>query len=257
MFTEGPAFNSEGILFFTDIPANRIYQYSKDGKISVFAEETDGANGLYFDNDGNLVTCAGEGRKVYLFDKKKNKQLLLEKYEGKKLNSPNDLWIDKQGGIYFTDPRYGSHEGMEQDGMHVYYFKPGSDKVVRIIDDMTRPNGIIGSSDNKTLYVIDEGADQFYSYSIESPGKLSNKKLLLNEGADGMSIDTKDNVYLTVEKGIAKYDALTGEFTRYPLPVKPTNVVWHKNKLWVTTQSGELWMLELKVPAMTNPELMQ
>lgn len=244
-FTEGPAVDAAGNLYFTDIPESKIYRYTPGGEMSVYLENTDGANGLFFDADGNLVACAGGARQVVRYDAAGRKTVLLDQFEGKKLNSPNDLWIDPDGGIYFTDPRYGSTESMELDGMDVYYFHPDKGKVTRVIDNMTRPNGIIGSHDGKKLYVVDEGEDEFYVFDIKKPGKLENQTRLLYEGADGVSIDDAGSIYVTAEKSILRYDPRSGMVQRYELEVRPTNVVWHDDVLWVTTHSGEIWKKEL------------
>jgi gluconolactonase len=240
-FTEGPAVDAAGNLYFTDIPESKIYRYTPGGELSVYLENTEGANGLFFDADGNLVACAGGGRQVVRYDASGSKTVLLDRFEGKKLNSPNDLWIDPDGGIYFTDPRYGNTESMELEGMDVYYFQPGKDKVIRVIDNMTRPNGIIGSHDGKKLYVVDEGEDEFYVFDIKKPGKLENQTRLLYEGADGISIDDAGNIYVTAEKSILKYDPRSGMVQRFELEVRPTNVVWHDGVIWVTTHTGEVW----------------
>lgn len=244
-FTEGPVVDAAGNLYFTDIPESKIYRYTPGGELSVYLENTDGANGLFFDADGNLVACAGGARQVVRYDADGRKTVLLDQYEGKKLNSPNDLWIDPDGGIYFTDPRYGNTESMELDVMGVYYFHPDKGKVTRVIDHMTRPNGIIGSHDGEKLYVVDEGEDEFYVFDIKKPGKLENQTRLLYEGADGVSIDDAGSIYVTAEKSILRYDPRSGMVQRYELEVRPTNVVWHDDVLWVTTHSGEIWKKEL------------
>jgi gluconolactonase len=244
-FTEGPAVDAAGNLYFTDIPESKIYRYTPDGELSVYLENTDGANGLFFDADGNLVACAGGARQIVRYAADGGKTVLLDQFEGKKLNSPNDLWINPDGGIYFTDPRYGDTESMELDGMDVYYFHPGKGKMTRVIDHMTRPNGIIGSHDGKKLYVVDEGEDEFYVFDIKKPGKLENQTRLLYEGADGVSIDDAGNIYVTAENSILRYDPRSGLVTRYELEVMPTNVVWHDDVLWVTTHTGEIWKKEL------------
>ncbi len=245
-FTEGPVFNAAGNLLFSDVPAQRIYQYDQEGNLSVFLENTGGANGLFLDAKGNIIACAGDARQLIRISPEGDITVLVDSYDGKKLNSPNDLWIDPEGGIYFTDPRYGSQEGMEQDGMYVYYFQPSNGKLTRVIDDMTRPNGIIGTSDGKALYVVDEGKRELYRYNIAKPGKLEGKTFILNEGVDGMSVDDKNNIYITAVNVVIRYDPVSGEFTRYSMDVMPTNVVWHKGVIYVTTQTGEVYRKKLE-----------
>ena len=244
-FAEGPAFDTDGNLYFTDIPESKIYKYTPDGKLSVYQENTGGANGLFFDAAGNLVACAGRDRQIVQYDPEGNRKVLLDQYEGKKFNSPNDLWIDPDGGIYFTDPRYGNRDNMEMEVMGVYYFHPDKGKAVRVVDNMTRPNGIIGSNDGKKLYVVDEGEDEFHVFTIKKPGKLEDQTRLLYEGADGISIDDKGNIYITANKSILKYNPKDGSYMRLEMEAMPTNVVWHDGVIWVTTRAGEVWKKEL------------
>jgi gluconolactonase len=166
-FTEGPAGDAVGDVYFSDIPNNRILKWSLDGKLSTFLENSGGANGLYFDKDGNLLACQGGDRRLVSISPKGEVTVLADQYEGKKFNSLNDLWIDPKGGVYFTDPRYGNREGMEQDGEHVYYLTPDHKKVIRVISDMVRPNGLIGTPNGRRLYVADAGAGK----NLRVPGQ--------------------------------------------------------------------------------------
>ncbi len=146
-FTEGPAVDARGNVFFSDIPNNRIHKWSNEGKLTTFREESGGANGLYFDVQGNLLACEGTARRLTSIDPQGKVTVLADKYDGKKLNSPNDLWIDPQGGVYFSDPRYGSKEGLEQDGFHVYYLPPDRKELRRVTTDLKMPNGVLGAAD--------------------------------------------------------------------------------------------------------------
>ena len=181
-FTEGPAGDAEGSLYFSDIPNNRILKWSLDGKLSTFLEDSGGANGLYFDKNGNLLACQGQARRLVSLSPKGEITVLADRYNGKKFNSPNDLWIDPRGGVYFSDPRYGNREGMEQDGEHVYYLTPDRKKVVRVISDMVRPNGLIGTRNGRTLYVADHGDGKTYSYKVNKDGTLSGKQIFAQIG---------------------------------------------------------------------------
>ena len=205
-FTEGVASDAEGNVFFSDIPNNRIHKWSVDGKLSAFRENSGGSNGLYVDKKGNLLACEGTGRRLVSIDPKNSVTVLADKYQDKRFNSLNDLWIDPKGGIYFTDPRYGPRDDMEQDGEYVYYLSPDRKKLTRVINDMVRPNGIIGTADGKLLYVADHGGNKTFVYTINKDGTLSNKKLFASEGSDGMTIDNEGNVYLTT-KVVAVYNS--------------------------------------------------
>ncbi|MHC4594964.1 MAG: SMP-30/gluconolactonase/LRE family protein [Planctomycetota bacterium] len=188
-FTEGPAADAKGNIFFSDIPNNRIHKWSPDGTLSVFRENSGGSNGLYFDKKGNLLACEGRGRRLVSIDPRGKVTILAERFQNKRFNSLNDLWIDPKGGVYFTDPRYGRRDGMEQDGEHVYYLSPDRKDIIRVIDDMVRPNGIIGTPDGKLLYATDRGGKKTFVYTINKDATLSNKKLFAPEGSDGMTDD--------------------------------------------------------------------
>jgi gluconolactonase len=200
-FTEGPAVDAEGNVFFTDQPNNRIHKWSVDGKLSVFHDKPGRANGLYFDKKGNLLACADLDNELWSIDMKGKVTVLVKGYKGKKLNGPNDLWEDPKGGIYFTDPfykrPYWNRGPMEQDGQHVYYLYPDRKKLIRVTEDLVTPNGIIGTPDGRKLYVADLGAKRTYVYNINADGRLSGKKLFCSMGSDGMTIDNEGNVYLT------------------------------------------------------------
>ncbi|MBW8041554.1 MAG: DUF362 domain-containing protein [Planctomycetes bacterium] len=200
-FTEGPAVDAEGNVFFTDQPNNRIHKWSVDGKLTVFHDKPGRANGLYFDKKGNLLACADLDNELWSIDMKGKVTVLVKGYKGKKLNGPNDLWEDPKGGIYFTDPfykrPYWNRGPMEQDGKHVYYLYPDRKKLIRVTEDLVTPNGIIGTPDGRKLYVADLGARKTYVYNINADGTLSGKKLFCSMGSDGMTIDNEGNVYLT------------------------------------------------------------
>jgi len=154
-FTEGPVADGKGNVYYSDIPNNRIMKW--DGaQNSVWRENSGGANGLKIDKDGNLVACEGGARRVTRISiAGQNVAVLADSYEGKRLNSPNDLAIDSKGGIYFTDPRYGNRDNMEIDKEAVYYLPLGGGKLRRVADDFVRPNGIHIHKDK--IYIADAG----------------------------------------------------------------------------------------------------
>jgi gluconolactonase len=239
-FTEGPAADAQGNVYFSDIPNNRILKWSLDGKLSTFLENSGGANGLYFDKAGNLLACEGSGRRLVSIDPKCRVTVLADKYQGKKFNSPNDLWIDPKGGVYFTDPRYGGREGMEQDGEYVFYLSPDRSRLIRVIDDMVRPNGLIGTPDGKTLYVADNGGGKTFVYRVNPDGTLSGKRLFAPEGSDGMTIDSKGNVYLT-SRIVAVYNKNGEKIEEIKVPEGPANVTFggrDKQTLFITAQTS-------------------
>jgi gluconolactonase len=247
-FTEGPAADVEGNIFFTDIANNRIHKWSLDGKLTTIREDSRAANGLYFDKAGNLIVCEGAGRQLVSIDPQGKVTVLADKYEGKKFNSPNDLWIAPNGGIYFTDPRYGSRHDMEQDGEYVYYLAPDRKRLIRVIDDMVRPNGLIGTADGKMLYVADHGGNKTFVYTINQDGTLSNKKLFAPEGSDGMTIDNKGNVYLTTNE-VAVYNKKGRKIETIDVPEMPSNACFggeNKQSLFITARMS-LYSIRMQV----------
>ncbi len=239
-FTEGPACDAAGNVYFSDIPNSRIHKWSINGKLTTFRENSGRANGLYFDKNGYLLACEGGNRRVTRISPKGKVTVLADRFGGKKLNSPNDLWIDPQGGVYFTDPRYGSEDGLEQDGFHVYYLAPNSDKLVRAIDDLVKPNGIIATANGKLLYVADPGTNKTYVYQIKSGGSLTNRKLAAPEGSDGMTLDEKGNLYLT-RGGVVVYSPAGKKIATIETPQRPANVTFggkDRKTLFITARTG-------------------
>jgi gluconolactonase len=252
-FTEGPAADAEGNVFFTDIPNNRIHKWSPDGsplggKLSTFRENSGGSNGLYFDKKGNLLACEGADRRLVSIDPEGKVTVLADKYQGKQFNSLNDLWIDPKGGVYFTDPRYGSRDNMEQDGEHVYYLSPDRKKITRVINDMVRPNGVIGTPDGKRLYVTDHGGGKTFVYTVNKDGTLSDKKLFAPEGSDGMTIDNEGNVYLTTSV-VAVYNKASEKIEEIEVPERPANVTFagkDRKTLFITARTS-LYSVRMRV----------
>lgn len=247
-FTEGPACDAAGNIFFSDIPNSRIHKWSVDGKLTTFRENSGRANGLYFDKDGNLLACEGGNRRVTRISPQGKVTVLADSFGGKRLNSPNDLWIDPRGGVYFTDPRYGSQDGLEQDGFHVYYLAPGSGKLVRAIDDLIKPNGIIGTADGKLLYVADPGASKTFVYKINPDGSLSDPKLAAPEGSDGMTLDDRGNLYLT-RGAVVVYSPAGKKIATIETPERPANVTFggkDRQTLFITARTG-FYCLQMNV----------
>ncbi|MDP6635349.1 MAG: SMP-30/gluconolactonase/LRE family protein [Phycisphaerae bacterium] len=244
-FTEGPAVDAKGNVFFTDIPNNLIYKYALDGKLSVWREDTGGANGLFFDRKGNLLACEGNRGRVTSTTTKGEVSVLADKYDGKRFNKPNDLWIDPQGGIYFTDPVYGRFK-VTQGGQHVYYLSPDGKKVTRVIDDMKKPNGIVGSPDGKILYVADHGGRKVYRYDIGKDGALANKKEFAPVACDGMTLDNEGNVYLT-ESLVLVYNSKGKRIERIEVPMRPTNVCFGGSDMKTLVITGGRAVCTLKM----------
>ena len=254
-FTEGPAADAEGNVYFTDIPNNRILKWAVEaGQLSTFREDSGGANGLYFDREGNLLVCEGSGGRLVAISPDGKLTVLADKYDGKAFNSPNDLWIDPKGGVYFTDPRYGSRDNLPQDGEHVYYLTPDRTKVIRVIDDMVRPNGLIGTRDGRLLYVADHGDSKTFVYTVNEDGTLSGKKLFASEGSDGMTIDNRGNIYLTT-RVVAVYNPEGEKIEEIKVPEGPANLTFggaDRRTLFITARTS-LYSIPMAVRGIRTP----
>jgi gluconolactonase len=198
-FTEGPASDRQGNVYFTDQPNNKIYVWTTEGKLKLFRDNAGRSNGLYFDKNGNLLACADENNQLWSISPNGSERVLLSNTNGKRMNGPNDLWIAPKGAIYFTDPYYERpywKRGPQEQHENVYLLTTKG--VVQCVDStLNKPNGIVGTPDGKKLYVADIGAGKTYVYQIGKDGKLSSKQLFADKGSDGMTIDSKGNIYLT------------------------------------------------------------
>lgn len=254
-FTEGPAADKMGNVYFTDQPNDRILKWNAvDNTVSDFMKPSGRSNGLYFDNKGNLLAAADEKNEIWSIDVDKKVSVLVTDFDGKKFNGPNDLWVDGKGGIYFTDPYYQrpwwKHQEPQQKSKRVYYLAPKSKTPIIVADDnFDQPNGIIGTADGKTLYVADEAGKKTYSYTIGKKGTLSNKKLFTNMGSDGMTIDHLGNVYLT-GKGVTVFNKKGEQIEHIAVPEDWTaNVTFgglNQKTLFITAMDS-VYTLEMAV----------
>ena len=202
------------------------------------AEHTGSANGLAFDKAGNLLACESGPGRVTSIDPQGRVTVVADQYHGKRFNQPNDLWIDLRGGVYFTDPIYGPAE-MMQEGEYVYYVSPDRARVVRVIDDLVRPNGLVGTPDGKMLYMSDHGGKKIYLYDIRPDGTLSHKRFFAPVGADGMKLDSQGNVYMA-ENGIVVYDSAGKYRETIAVPEQPTNLCFagkDRKTLFITART--------------------
>ena len=217
VFTEGPAFHRDGSVYFTEIANNRIMRLPPGADNAETVIRPSGrANGLMFDAHGNLVACEGNergglgGRRLTRFDMVSRKRtVIVDRFEGKRFNSPNDLCIDQQGRIYFTDPYYGpDRDGLELDVEGVYRVNADGTDLVRVLgpDHIARPNGIAISADQKTLFVVDnhpvKPVRKLFAFDLDDKGMPTGKRKEFHDfgkgrGGDGMCIDAQDNIYVT------------------------------------------------------------
>ena len=254
-FTEGPAADKDGNVFFTDQPNDRIVKWNAaDGSVSDWMKPCGRSNGTYFDKDGNLIACADEKNALWSIAPDKKFTVLVKDFDGKLLNGPNDLWIRPDGAIYFTDPlyprRYWKRDPkMQQDGQHVYFLAVDRKSVKRVAADLKQPNGIIGTPDGKTLYVADIGAGKTYAYDIQSDGSLTNKRLFCELGSDGMTLDSEGNVYLTGH-GVTVFDKTGKQIEHIDVPESWTANITFGGKdrhLLFVTASKSVYGLKMRV----------
>ncbi len=211
--TEGPVWDGAALLF-TDIGACRIMRYDPaTNALSVFRSDTRHANGLRMDAEGRLYACEGSGRAIVRYEKDGTRTVLADHFEGKRLNSPNDIAIDSKGRIWFSDPRYGTapvygdNPGpLELDHESVFRLDPvagGGYTIKRMTYDTTKPNGLLVSPDERTLYVAQSDGDpsavrQLRAYPIRRDGTLGAYTVLHDFGAyrgiDGMKLDSEGNI---------------------------------------------------------------
>ena len=212
-FTEGPAADADGNLFFSDCPNNRVMVLRPNGETEVWREPSGRANGMNFDPEGRLIACCAQGagglRSVIRFDPVEGYEVLASAFEGKALNSPNDLCFDPEGRIYFTDPRYGDRTDCEQDCMGVYRIETDG-HLTRIISDAETPNGVLITPDGRTIYLVDNnpedaGARTLLVYGWSDEGEWLRKAEVYDfapgRGGDGMVLDVLGNVYVTAGDG--------------------------------------------------------
>ncbi len=239
-FTEGPAVDASGTLYFSDIPNDKIYRWTEDEGAVQVIQNTGHGNGLYFSPDGDLLFCEMSTRRIMGMKPGGEFYVLTDHYRGKKYNNPNDLWVDPTGGVYFTDPSYFLEENeLEQDAEAVYYINPGRDSVTRASGHLPRPNGIVGTADGRILYVASDTVHRTWKFNIQPDGGLSEKKLFVENGHDGLTLDERGNLY------IANRDSFSvdiynpeGEFLeRIVFPEKPSNACFGRpgdNTLYVS-----------------------
>jgi gluconolactonase len=244
-FTEGPAVDKSGNIFFTDQPNDKIWKYSADGELSVFLDKTGRSNGMYFDKHGNLITCADEKNQVLSIDPKGKVTVLFTDYKGKHLNGPNDIWIDAKGGMYFTDPYYQrdywTRKKPEIEGEKVYYLAPGKKEAVEVVTTFKKPNGIIGTPKGDFVFISDIGASMVYKFAVNPDGTLGTSTVFASENVDGMTLDNRGNLYMA-GRGVTVYSPAGKKIAQIPVPEGWTsNVCFYgkkRDKLFITASKA-------------------
>ena len=233
-FTEGPAVDKQGNVFFTDQPNDKIYRWdANSGQVTLFLNGTGRSNGMAFDKNGDLIACADMHGEIWSIAPDGSHTVLVNNYNNKLLNGPNDVWINPvTGGMYITDPIFPrpywdasdprnqpwepthSEQAPTGKGGHVYYLAPGSHTLVRVTtmagwDSDTWPNGVVGTPDGKKLYVNKWYYDNMggtFVFDINPDGTLSNMHKFIDMGGDGMSMDDEGNIYISNALGVTAFD---------------------------------------------------
>ena len=266
VITEGPAWDGTG-LFYTAIDRNEIRRYDPvTGDVKTVYTDTNRTNGLVLGPDGSLYACEQETGDIARYDTSGTRTVLVSQFEGKRLNSPNDLALALDGSIWFTDPRYGDATGKALDHDSVYHITPSSASgawtITRATLDTTRPNGILLSPDERTLYVAqsdygDDKVRQLRAYPIHADGTLGQYRVLhdfdVARGIDGMCWDTEGNIVATCGWELSGPGPRVAVFTtdgaileEHPIPggSRPTNCTFGDadlTTLYVTTIDGKLF----------------
>jgi len=284
-FTEGPAVDRRGNVYFTDQPNDKIYRWDAEtGKITLFLQGTGRANGMAFDADGNLITCSDLHGEIWKIYPDGSHVVLIKNYRGKLLNGPNDVWINPvTGGMYFTDPIFPrgywdagdprqqpwepthSEQAPTGKGGYVYYLRPGGKALVRVTtedmgwDSDSWPNGVVGTPDGKKLYVNKWSGDNrggTWVFDINRNGRLSNMRKFSDWGGDGMSMDELGNIYISNGNGVMAFDPNGNNILTIPIDgAGGTNNTFagRNNKLlFITDSGGSVLGIRLKVKGAPN-----
>ncbi len=266
-FTEGPVWHAEGkFLLFSDIPANQMKKWTAEEGITNFRVPSGKSNGLTYDKQGRLVTCEHANRRVSRTEPDGTVVTIASHYEGKRLNSPNDVIVKSDGSIYFSDPPYGltadyGVEGEQDlDFQGVYRLSPDGQTLTLLIDDFDRPNGLCFSPDESILYIDDTERLHIRAFDVQPDGTIANGRIFAEEEGDdgvpdGMKIDTHGNVYLTGPGGIWIFDASGEHLGVLQTPERAANLGWGGDD-WSTlfiTASTSLYSIQCKVAGIPVP----
>lgn len=264
-FTEGPVWNKEKeFLLFSDIPGNARIKWSEKNKIEEVIKPSNKCNGMTYDKEGNLIVCEHVTSTVVKEYPDGRRETIASHYEGKELNSPNDVIVAKDGSIYFTDPTYGRMEGSgfgrkkELDYQGVYRINPGSGKLELLVSDFKQPNGLCLSPDEKVLYVDDSKLYHIRAFDVKSEGSITNGRVFFDNicssdtessSPDGMKCDELGNIYVAGHGGIWIISPRAEYIGLIELPEVVSNLNWG-GKNWdilYITASTSIYRLKMKI----------
>jgi gluconolactonase len=242
-FTEGPVWSREGFLLFSDVPQDLILQWTPGKGVSRFRESSNGANGNTFDAQGRLYSCESRTRRVVRMDRKGQLEVLAERFEGKRLNAPNDIVVRRDGHVYFTDPAFGAQQDTrELDFFGVYHITPRGE-IEAIARWKTRPNGVALSPDGRILYVTNSDERNVYAFDLDRQGRAANPRVVVSgiDGVpDGMAVDEKGNLYVTA-RALFVYTPQGKLLATIEMPETPSNCAFGDpdfGALYVTARSS-------------------
>jgi len=262
-FLEGPVWcREEKCLLFSDIPENKIYKLTPDGRRTIFREPSGNSNGLTRDRQGCLIACEHGNRRVTRTDKGGSIIVIADLFEEKRLNSPNDVVVKSDGAVYFTDPPYGiSPDKQEQPKQGVYRISPGGKEIALVVDDFEMPNGLAFSPDEKHLYIDDSSARHIRIFDVENDGSLINgrifKDMNINKPGlpDGMKVDTAGHVFCTGPGGIWVIDPAGDHLGTIITPEIAANCAWGGEdwKSLYITATTSIYTMRVNIPGIEVP----
>lgn len=236
-FTEGPVWIPDGgYLVFSDIPKNELKKWSPTGGLTTYRQPSHNANGNLLDRAGRLLTCEHSGRRVAVQEKDGTLKTLVDSFEGKKFNSPNDLAVHADGTVWFTDPEYGlknkpgskEKEGKEQPGNFVYRHDPKTGRTTAVVRDFVQPNGLAFSPDGKKLYVADSGTPKHIRvFAVAADGSVSGGDVfckLDNGTPDGIRVDAAGRVWSSAGDGVQIFAPDGKRIGKILVPESPANL---------------------------------
>ena len=263
-FTEGPIWNPDGFLLFSDMPGDVRRRWDPDAGVSEVANPSNKGNGMTIDNDGRLVVCEHVTSSVVRMDpdgRGGGREVLATHYEGRELNSPNDVVVKSDGAIYFTDPTYGRMPGFgiereqDLDFQGVYRIAPGGGDPQLLVDDFAQPNGLCFSTDESLLYINDTTRAHIRVFDVQSDGTIANSRVLadgigsgsleIGDLVDGMKLDERGNVWVTGPGGVCVFDPDGNHIGTVEVPENVGNINWAR------PPGGPNWNW-LMIPATTS-----
>lgn len=255
MFTEGPVWSPDGSLLFSDIPADVVYRWREGVGVDTFLTGSGNSNGLTFRSDGRLVLAQHAGR-VSVLDTNRVLQPLASEFDGKRLNSPNDLAFHPSGHLFFTDPHFGVEpEDRELAFSGVYRLSPDG-LLTLLYDGFELPNGIAFSTDHTKMFVSDSQTGDIYVWTVDQAGMASDPKPFANIGqptpgkgaADGIKTDSKGRLFTTGPNGLIVFDASGAELMRMEFPEQVTNLAWEgaDEKIMYMTATDKVYRLSVR-----------